>query len=187
MAVPFPAFCPHCGLIFDSHGLKIEGEVRGLTLAGNKETCPRCGQWAELPDGTFNVVDDTIQVLTASRLTTKRLLRLQAILEQANAGFRAAQAMTDASVQAVSEAVVDEAPELRPLLERYGPKMQAALLFLLALIVQTLIQQGVAELRDDSVTRGDVRRAVERAVEQSKQDPPQDQPRHGGRRHRLAR
>jgi hypothetical protein len=107
-------------------------------------------------------VDDTIEVLAASKLTAERLERLQAILEQAREGELSADAATDA--------VAEEAPELRPLLERYGPTMRTALVWLLLALVQVLIAQGLAELRDDSATREDVRKAMDQAVEQCKQE-----------------
>src|SRR5687768_10859455 len=83
MAVTFPAFCPACGFIFQSRLLSIGGNVTGLSLEGNKETCPRCGEWADVLEGEFNVVGDTIEVLDASDLNRERLARLQAILDQA--------------------------------------------------------------------------------------------------------
>jgi ribosomal protein S27AE len=49
MGVTFPAFCPACGLIFESRMFPIEGNVEGLTLSENREQCPRCRNWAEYP------------------------------------------------------------------------------------------------------------------------------------------
>lgn len=84
MTIPFPAFCPSCGLIFSSP--IAVGNVTGLTLAGVRTNCPRCGGTAELPDGTYDVTEDTIHVLAGSELTRNRMLRLSEILEAARAG-----------------------------------------------------------------------------------------------------
>jgi hypothetical protein len=120
MTVVFPAFCPACGLIFESRLIAIEGQgrVEGLTLKGNREPCPNCGEEAQTLEGTFDVVDDTIEVLSASGLTWEALERVSAILEQARAG----EMSTDAAV----EAVTNEAPSFKPLLDRYGPRMRKA-------------------------------------------------------------
>jgi hypothetical protein len=50
--------------------------------------------------------------------------------------------------------------------------MQKALIFLLLMVFEILIQQGVSELRDDSATRQDVQEAIEQAIEQSRTRPP---------------
>jgi hypothetical protein len=158
VAVQFPAFCPNCGLIFESRLFSIEGGGTHLVrLQGNKEGCPRCGAWAELPDGTFDVVGDTIHVLSASDLTRERLLRLQTILEAAQAG--------EVSDDEVAKAVAEEVPELAPLLARLRPKMGRALIFFLLAVVQLLAAQVLAEHREHAATLDDVQHAVEQAVQ----------------------
>jgi len=164
MAIDFPSFCPNCGLIFES---KIRfGNVQELTMSGNRQQCPRCLAWAELPDGTFNITGDTIEVLSASRLTRERLLRLETILRQAQERHL--------SPEEATAAVAEEAPALKPLLDRYGPTMRAALLAFLWFVVAALIQQGVSELRDDCATKKEVQQAVEEAIQRSQEEPPRD-------------
>jgi hypothetical protein len=119
---------------------------------------------AELPDGTFNVTGDTIEVLSASGLTRARLQRLAAILDSARHG-----GMTE---DAAAEAIAAEAPVLVPLIARLQPMMRRAFIVFLWAVIQILIVQGVSELRDDSATRDDVRQAVEQAVEYCKQHQP---------------
>jgi hypothetical protein len=155
--VQFPAFCPNCGLIFQSKLLAISGNVTGLVMKGNRESCPRCGAWAELPDGTFDVVGDTIHVLSASELTQERLTRLSAILDAARAG--------EISDDEAAEAVAKEAPTLAPLLEQLRPKMGRAFVLFLFAVVQILLTQAIAEHRDHSATKEDVQNAVEQAVD----------------------
>jgi len=153
VAVQFPAFCPYCGLIFDSR-FAFGGTV---VLQGNREDCPRCGKWAELPDGTFDVVGNTVHVLAASKLTLERLQRLQAILDAANTG-----ALSD---EAAAEAIAAEAPELKPLLTKLRPKMGRALIILLWATVQILATQALAEHRDHAATAKDVENAVQQAIQ----------------------
>lgn len=155
--VQFPAFCPRCGLVFASRMFSLS-HVQGLTMSGNRESCPRCGAMAELPDGTFNVTGDTIEVLAASGLTRARLLLLADVLRSAQS--------QGASSEAVGEAVLAEAPALRSLVERYAPRMRQAFVVFLLMVIELLLAQGIAELRDDSATREDVRKAIEQALEQ---------------------
>jgi hypothetical protein len=161
--VQFPAFCPTCGLIFRSNVIDITGST-GIEMSGNREQCRRCGSMAELPDGTFSVADDTIEVLAATGLTRERLFRLQAVLDQVRTG--------DLPPADATEAIADEAPSLRPLLERFGPAMQRALIVFLLAVIQILAAQELAELRDDSATKQDVARAVEQAINYCQQQQP---------------
>jgi hypothetical protein len=138
--------------------------VTGLVLEGNREQCPRCGASAELPDGTFDVVGDTIHVLSASELTRERLLRLQTVLDSARAGR--------ISEDEVVQAVADEAPEFAGLMQRLRPKMGHALILFLYAAVNILVAQAVAEHRDHAATRQDVQHAVEQAVQQCRAEQP---------------
>jgi hypothetical protein len=128
-----------------------------IEMGANRERCPRCGEWAELPEGTFEVVEDAIRVLAASNLTRERLSRLQTILEAAQEGR--------ISVEAAEQAVEEEAPELASLLQRLRPRMGRALIVFLVAVLQILGGEVLAELRDNSATKADVEQAVEMAMQ----------------------
>jgi hypothetical protein len=164
VAVQFPAFCPNCGFVFRSRLIAIEGSVTGLVMEGNRETCPRCGAWAELPGGTFDVIGDTIHVLAASDLTRERLARFVEILEAAQEGRISAEVAT--------ETLAVEDPKLAELIKRLRPKMGRAVIWFLLTVLTILMAQWYTEQRDDSATREDVEKAVERAVQESEQHPP---------------
>jgi hypothetical protein len=170
VAVQFPAFCPTCGFIFQSSLISISGggTVKDLKITGARETCPACGAMAELPDGTFDVVGDTIHVLSASQLTLERLRRLEAILKGAQRG--------EMSDEAAAEAVAAEDPELARLIEALRPKMGKAVLGFILIVLQILGTQWLAEHRDHSATREDVQQAVEQAMEKFEQHPPPQPP-----------
>jgi hypothetical protein len=165
--VHFPAFCSNCGLVFEASGIRVENS-RNITLSNVQQNCPRCGAMAELPDGTFNVIGNTIEVLSASGLSRARLLRLAAVLREAHEGHM--------PPEAAAEQVVAEAPSLRPLVEHLAPRMRKAFVWFLLLVIELLLQQGVSELRDDSATREDVRVAVEEAMRHVQQQAPPSRP-----------
>ncbi len=126
-------------------------------MKGNRETCPRCGEWAELPDGTFNIVGETIEVLSAPDLTRERLLRLAEILRTASEG--------GISEEDAAQAVAEEAPALAPLFDQFGPVMKKALIYFLLTVINLLAAQALAEHRDHSATKQDVQSAVEQAID----------------------
>jgi hypothetical protein len=110
-----------------------------------------------LPDGTFSITGDTIEILAASRLTRERLVSLAELLNKMRA--------EGASPERVFEAVAKKEPSLQPLLEKVSPRMRKAFVLFLIWLLQTLATQGLAELRDDAATKNDVRQAVELAIQ----------------------
>lgn len=53
--------------------LQVSGNVKILTLSGNEETCPFCGEWAQIADGVFNVADNILSVIAAPNITKQML------------------------------------------------------------------------------------------------------------------
>lgn len=63
------AHCEYCGALFRSRAFGgISGNIT-LTLTGNKETCPNCGQMANIADGVFDIAGDVIRVISAPDIT----------------------------------------------------------------------------------------------------------------------
>jgi hypothetical protein len=77
-----PAFCDTCGTVFNS-GFFVENS-RGVTFGGNRSgPCPKCGGMGHVPDGVFNFVGNTIEILSAPERTRAELMRLAEILKEA--------------------------------------------------------------------------------------------------------
>jgi hypothetical protein len=76
-----PAFCDTCGTAFPS-GFVFENSTN-VTLSGNKSgPCPNCGGMGHIPDGVFNFVGSTIEILSAPKRTVKELNRLAQVAAQ---------------------------------------------------------------------------------------------------------
>jgi hypothetical protein len=78
-----PAHCPSCGAVFQSRLLSISGDVKKLTLSGNKETCPFCGNMANTAEGVFDIANSVISVISAPKITNQMLQTLGAIVKTA--------------------------------------------------------------------------------------------------------
>ena len=152
MAVHLPAFCANCGHVFPATGLAFEGDVSGVVVKGNRQSCPLCGELADIADTTVNIVDGVFQGFSTEEWTRERLLRVQEILRAARAG-----AVSD---EDAVQAIRDEDPRLASVLARGRSQMGTALIALLLIVVA----QALAELRDDSATKQDVQDAVNQAV-----------------------
>jgi len=78
-----PALCPSCGAVFQSRLLSTSGNVKNLTLSGNKETCPFCGNMANTAEGVFDIANGIISVISAPQITNQMLQALGAIVKKA--------------------------------------------------------------------------------------------------------
>ncbi|MEO8158444.1 MAG: SEC-C metal-binding domain-containing protein [Betaproteobacteria bacterium] len=123
-----PAFCDTCGTAFPS-GFVFENSTN-VTLSGNKSgPCPNCGGMGHIPDGVFNFVGSTIEILSAPKRTVKELNRLAQILREAKAKQQ--------SNEQVAAQIKQELPELSSLANLL-PKNREELYGFLALILAAI-------------------------------------------------
>ncbi len=79
-----PAFCDTCGTVFNS-GIFVENSTN-ISFAGNRSgPCPNCGGMGHVPDGVFNFIGNTIEILSAPERTISELTSLAKILREAKA------------------------------------------------------------------------------------------------------
>lgn len=77
-----PAFCDTCGTVFNS-GIFVENSTN-ISFAGNQSgPCPSCGGMGHIPDGVFNFIGNTIEILSAPDRTIAELTQLARILAEA--------------------------------------------------------------------------------------------------------
>lgn len=129
-----PAFCNTCGAVFRS-GIAVENS-RGIVFAGNQAgPCPLCGGMGHIPDGVFNFVENTIEILSAPQRTVDELSRLARILHEAREKKQ--------SPETIAQSIRKELPGLSGLVDLF-PKSRAELYAFLALIVAviTLISES---------------------------------------------
>ena len=81
--VQIPALCSSCGALFASRAFNISGNVKNLTLSGNKETCPFCGGWANIADGVFDVAGNVLSIVSAPNITKQMLGAFGAAVKKA--------------------------------------------------------------------------------------------------------
>jgi SEC-C motif len=149
-----PAQCAHCGLRFEGQGIHIGGDVKGLVLQGNTEPCPRCGAPTEIIEGEFNVQNDLFEALRSTELDRDLLARLALLGEQVEAGAIA--------VEEAEPELAKASPAFASLLARAPASVRKAIVATLLQVIVILAAQGVAELRDDSVTTSELEGALHR-------------------------
>lgn len=139
-----PAFCDTCEAVFRS-GIVVENATN-ITFVGNRAgPCPVCGGMGHVPDGVFNFVGNTIQILSAPQRTVDELSRLAQIIREARERRE--------SPEVVAQKIREQLPELAGLTDLL-PKTRAELYSFLALIIAViaLITQSGGENKTTNVT-----------------------------------
>jgi len=137
-----PAFCNSCGAIFAS-GLDFDNAAE-VSLSGcTAGPCPHCGGMGRIPDGVFNFIGNTIQILLAPQRTVDELSRLTQILHEAR--------KKQQSTEAVTKKIREELPSLNRLTDLL-PTDRNELYGFLALIVAVvaLVTQFAQNKREPS-------------------------------------
>lgn len=82
---PLPCFCPKCKAIFASRSYVFDGPV--FSLWNNEETCPKCGNnHAKLSEGTFNLLKETAEIISAPDMTYVMFKALQGVIDDHKKG-----------------------------------------------------------------------------------------------------
>ena len=101
-----PAFCDSCGAVFGS-GISVE-DSRNVTFSGTDAgPCPACGGTGHVPDGLYNFIGQTIELLSGPASTVADLKRLAALLERAR--------KNRAEPEDIASAIARETPAFRKL------------------------------------------------------------------------
>lgn len=120
-----PAFCDTCGTVFSS-GICVENSTN-ISFAGNRSgPCPKCGGMGHVPDGVFNFIGSTIEILSAPERTISELLRFTQILREAKEN-------SDTKEQVVSR-IAKELPGLA-VLAKLLPENRSELYGFLAIVL----------------------------------------------------
>ena len=120
-----PAFCDNCGTVFGS-GILVE-DSRNITFTGTRSgPCPNCGGMGHVPDGVYNFIGQTIELLAGPSSTVEDLRRLSDLLENA----RSKRIDRDELAAAISE----ETPSLRNVVDLL-PRDRSELYGFLSLII----------------------------------------------------
>lgn len=139
-----PAFCDTCGAVFGS-GVFVNNATNITFVENRAGPCPVCGGMGHIPDGVFDFVGNTIEILSAPKRTFDELSRLAKILHEAREKKQ--------TPEQVAKTIRKEAPELAHLADVL-PKTRVELYSFLALIIAviTLLTQGGQSSNTTNIT-----------------------------------
>jgi hypothetical protein len=111
-----PVFCNNCGTLFATESL-LGGDWRQVSFKNvGFGPCPVCAGTGQVLDGTYDLIGDTIRVLSAPEWSLERLGWLQERIAAARAGLVAPEAVVDE----VAAASPELAALVRPCCRRAG-------------------------------------------------------------------
>lgn len=125
--INMPAFCNNCGFVFNS-GFVFEN-CSNVSLTGIKISCPNCQNSASIPDGFYNFIGNTIELLNGPELTLKRLRELKVIITNLK--------NNEVSIDQIKSAIKKESPELNSLIG-FLPKTRNELYAFIAILLTAI-------------------------------------------------
>lgn len=126
-----PAICDNCGTIFPS-GFNISGGT-GVMIGSKSGPCPRCGSWGHIPDGTYRIVENIIEVLSAPQRTIDELKRFSDLLQRTR--------NEEITAEELSSKVNSEVPSMSPaldLLPKTREEKRSDFKFLISAMIATI-------------------------------------------------
>jgi hypothetical protein len=129
-----PAICDSCGVTWGAEGVISGTGATNIQITGNKVgPCPNCGGMGSIPDGVYDLQDDTLKVVRAAGTTPENLQSLIDLLE----GLRDGEASSAEVIETVEREAPDLAPVVRKGLASSDPiKLIALLVAILSLYLQ---------------------------------------------------
>lgn len=122
------SICDKCGSFFPS-GIEATNSTN-ITLSGcTSGPCPACGGMGHIPNGLYNFIGNTIELLSGPSRTVSELERLAVVIKRAR--------QQNASTEQVIEAIETEIPELSSLRDLL-PKSRRDLYAFIAVIIAVI-------------------------------------------------
>ena len=165
-----PAFCDNCGAVFPS-GFSVSDSTN-VSFSGSKSgPCPVCASMGHVPDGVFNVIGDSLQILSAPQRTVAELSLLSQIAMDARS--------KQAEPEEVANTIRRDLPQFSALASIL-PNTRTELYAFLALIV-AIITLLTAHPQDAAVPQVTVNQVVNQTfidtTSAAQSAPPRAQPR----------
>lgn len=125
-----PVICDSCSVAWGAENI-FAGSATNIQMTGNKVSpCPNCGGVGSIPDGVYDLQDDTLKVVESSGSSAEQLQGIISLLESLRDGQR--------SEPEVIAEVESAAPGLVPIVVRAlgNPGWLAVLIAILSVYLQ---------------------------------------------------
>lgn len=126
-----PVYCDNCDLVYGS-GFFIENSFN-VSLKNNRASCPKCRKLNFLPEGLFNFINGSIELINGTDLTLEKLRRIKKKLVEIS--------KLDLESEEVKKRIDEDTPELNSLigvLPKTRSELYNFMLVLIALITMCI-------------------------------------------------
>lgn len=151
-----PAICDTCSTIFPS-GFEMVDCTNVRFNNCTSGPCPKCSGVGHIPDGIYNFIGNTIELLSGPSKTISQLTRIAGIVEKAKS--------TRMSYQEVIREIDNNAPELSSLKDCL-PKSRNELYAFLALII-TIISLIISQNESRIVNNIEINNVINHSYQQN--------------------
>ena len=134
-----PAVCDQCGCIFPS-AFEADNAINISFSGCGSGPCPTCGGMGHIPDGLYNFINNTIELVSGPHRTVSDLERLAILLREARSH--------NLSYAEVTKSITSEVPELssfKDLLPKTRNELYAFITIILTIITIALSQRNSSE------------------------------------------
>jgi uncharacterized protein YecA (UPF0149 family) len=147
-------------------GIVVENSTNITFSDCSAGPCPACGGMGHIPDGVYNFIGNTIELLSGPARTVSELQRLANILREAR--------KKNASLEEVKKEIQEEVPELSSLRDIL-PKNRSELYAFLALIL-SVITLLLPQLSSKGANKVEINNVINNVYQQAQ---PQETPKKG--------
>ena len=144
-----PAVCDNCGMIFPSD-FEVKNSTNISFYGCGSGPCPGCGGNGHIPDGVYNFIGNSIELLSGPSRTVSELERLATILRQSR--------QEGSSLAQVGKRIQDEVPELSSLKDIL-PKSRSELYAFIAVIL-AIISLVLGQLKQKDPPKVEINQLV---------------------------
>lgn len=144
-----PAVCDFCGGVFPS-GIVAEDALNISFLNVGAGPCPSCGSPSHIPDGIYNFIGNSIELLTRPGRSLAELEHLSTLLRIAQ--------QADTPVDQVREQLTREAPELKSLSDAL-PKSRSDLYAFISILV-AILSLVIANFKKDQAPHIEINQVI---------------------------
>jgi len=121
-----PAFCNTCGAIFPS-GIRADNCTNMSLSNCASGPCPACGGMGHIPDGVYNFIGDTIELLSGPGKTVNDLNKLAAILRHSQ--------KKGLGIDQIKQQVQKEVPELASITDLFPKTRQDVYQYIIIILM----------------------------------------------------
>jgi len=156
-----PAFCDNCEAIFDS-GFLAENSLNISFINCKSGPCPNCGSMGHIPDGVYNIIGKTIELLTGPQRTVYELTKLAYLIKKAQKDHPSPEVFSN-----IIDREIPELSSIKGILPKTRAELYQFLIIILMLINIIISSTNNLIGRKNGLTKSEIEQLIHHSIEKS--------------------